>query len=412
VKFVHAADVHLDSPLRGLERYPGAPHERMRAATRRAFENLVSLCLREKAAFLLLAGDTYDREWRDYNTGLFFASELLRLREAGTRVVMLRGNHDAKNVITKHLRLPEHVHELASARPETVRIGDVAIHGQSFPEGKVQSDLSKAYPEPEAGMLNVGMLHTSLDGREGHEPYAPCTVRGLSSKGYDYWALGHVHAREVVAQGSPWIVYPGNLQGRHARETGGKGASLVTVEGGRIASVVHQDLDVLRWSVLEVDIAGAESPADVVDRLRPMFRELRAELPDHLHAVRLVVRGQGPAHGRIAVEGDAFVGEVRGAANEAGDVWVEKVRVESRGEVDMGALEEREDAAGHLLRYLRGTGDSSVAKDFATELDAFEGQLPKELRGMLRRDRLRDEVKELLALRLSLLGNGAGGDEP
>lgn len=410
MKFVHAADVHLDSPLRGLERYPGAPHERMRAATRRAFENLVSLCLREKAAFLLLAGDTYDREWRDYNTGLFFASELLRLREAGTRVVMLRGNHDAKNVITKHLRLPEHVHELASARPETVRIGDVAIHGQSFPEGKVQSDLSKAYPEPEAGMLNIGMLHTSLDGREGHEPYAPCTVRGLSSKGYDYWALGHVHAREVVAEGRPWIVYPGNLQGRHARETGAKGATLVTVEDHRVVAVEHRELDVLRWSVVEVDIAGAETPGDVVDQLRPMFRQLRADLPDHLHAVRVVVRGQGAAHGRLAVEGEAFVGEVRGAANEAGDVWVEKVRVESRGEVDVGALEAREDAAGHLLRYLRGTGDSTVDKDFAAELDTFEAQLPKELRGMLRRDRLRDEVTELLALRLALLGSG--GDEP
>src|SRR3954466_5217495 len=102
-KFVHAADIHLDSPLRGLDRYEGAPSERIRGATRRACEGLIKLCLDEKAAFLVIAGDLYDGDWPDYNTGLFFVSQLSRLREAGTRVFLIRGNHDAKSKLTPSL---------------------------------------------------------------------------------------------------------------------------------------------------------------------------------------------------------------------------------------------------------------------------------------------------------------------
>src|SRR5437762_2642437 len=120
VKIVHASDLHLDSPLAGLERYEGAPVEAIRGATRRAFENLVTLCLDERAALLLIAGDVYDGDWKDYSTGLFFAATLARLRDAGTRVVVVRGNHDAASQITKNLRLPAHVRELSKDRPETV----------------------------------------------------------------------------------------------------------------------------------------------------------------------------------------------------------------------------------------------------------------------------------------------------
>ena len=98
----------------------------------------------------------------------------------------------------------------------------LAVHGQGFAKREVTEDLSSAYPQADPHLFNIGLLHTCLDGKPGHEPYAPCTVDGLRSKGYQYWALGHVHNREVVSQ-DPWIVFPGNIQGRHARETGSQG---------------------------------------------------------------------------------------------------------------------------------------------------------------------------------------------
>ena len=240
MKFVHAADIHLDSPLRGLERYEGAPIEAVRSATRDALANLVQTAIDESVDLVLIAGDLYDGDWKDYNTGLFLVAQLRRLHEAGIRVLLISGNHDAASRITRALRLPESVTVFATSRPETVVLGDleVAVHGQGYASQAVTCDLSVDYPEPVPGCFNIGLLHTSADGREGHEPYAPCTVPSLVARGYDYWALGHVHRREVLHR-DPWIVFPGNLQGRHVRETGAKGATLVTVEDRRVVSVDH-----------------------------------------------------------------------------------------------------------------------------------------------------------------------------
>lgn len=227
-KFIHAADIHLDSPLRGLARYEGAPVAELRSATRQALEGLIRTAIEEEVAFVLLAGDLYDGDWRDYNTGLFFASQMSKLRKVGIKVFLISGNHDAQSQITKTIRLPDNVRQLSTRKPETVLLENVgvAIHGRGFATRAVTEDISATYPDARAGYFNIGMLHTSANGREGHEPYAPCTVQGLAAKGYDYWALGHVHKREVLSE-DPWIVFSGNIQGRHIREQGAKGCSLV-----------------------------------------------------------------------------------------------------------------------------------------------------------------------------------------
>ena len=190
-KFLHAADIHLDSPLRGLQRYEGAPVEEIRQASRRALENLVQLAIDQSVAFVLIAGDLYDGDWKDHRTGLYFVSQMVRLRAAGIPVIAIAGNHDAANKMTRTLPLPENVHVLDHRRPETFLLEQpgVAIHGQSFATPTVLEDLSAAYPPAVGGMLNIGLLHTCATGREGHQPYAPCTIPGLISKHYDYWAL-------------------------------------------------------------------------------------------------------------------------------------------------------------------------------------------------------------------------------
>lgn len=263
MKLVHAADIHLDSPLRGLDRYDGAPSADLRVATRRAFVNLVDHCLEERVDALLLAGDVYDGDWQDFNTGLFFVKQLARLREAGIRVWAVLGNHDAASVITRRLKLPENVTLLSHDAPQTSvdeRLG-LAVHGQSFAKRDVGEDLAAAYPRALPGLLNVGLLHTALAGRPEHAPYAPTTSDRLASKGYAYWALGHVHRAEVVSR-DPWIVFPGNLQGRSVRETGEKGFVVVTAEGTEVRSVEPVAADVARWHDLSVDVSPARNPDD------------------------------------------------------------------------------------------------------------------------------------------------------
>jgi exonuclease SbcD len=385
LKFVHAADLHLDSPLRGLGRYEGAPAEQIRGATRRALENLVALCLEERAELLLIAGDLYDDDWRDYSTGLFFAAKMAELSEAGVRVVWIRGNHDAASKITKHLRLPPNVHELSHRRPETLRLEGlgvpVAVHGQGFASREVTEDLAASYPDPIRGLFNVGLLHTALDGKLGHDPYAPCRLEALVNKGYDYWALGHVHQRHVLHR-DPWIVFPGNLQGRHARETGPKGATLVNVEAERITAVEHRVLDDVRWEACAVDAAGAKTPDEVLERVERALALAQQGSDGRLVAARVIVQGRTPAHAALGLELERWTFEVRGlalAARGAG-VWVEKVEFATQPELDWAALRAQDDALGSLVRSLEAMLDDDRALlALGEELAELRRKLPAEI---------------------------------
>lgn len=412
-KFIHAADIHLDSPLRGLERYEGAPVSELRGATRKALENLVQLSIDEEVAFVVIAGDVYDGDWKDYNTGLFFARQMTRLREAGIKTFLIRGNHDAASQITRELTLPENIHEFSTRKPESVVLDElgVVIHGQSFLTQAVTEDLAANYPLSRKNYFNIGVLHTSADGREGHENYAPCTIDGLLSKEYDYWALGHVHQREELHR-DPWIVFPGNTQGRHIREVGCKGCTLVSVRDRGIISVEHKPLDVARWTRCVVSADGA---ADIEALLectrRALFLELNAA-DDRLAAVRLVVRGTCPAHKELATRPEQFVNECRALGNDLGGgrIWIEQVQLQTRADFDLDELAKRTDPLGDLLRFVRALpADGAAIQGLLDEFSALRPKLPLELRqgtdaidlddpGLLRQ--LLPEVEQILLPRL------------
>ena len=364
MKFLHAADLHLDSPMLGLAVYDGAPVDELRGATRRALENLVDLALEEQVAFVLIAGDVYDGDWKDFNTGLFYVAQMRRLREAGVPVVAIAGNHDAASRMTRQLPLPDGYTALATRKPQTVVLDDlgVAIHGQGFATAAVTADLSLAYPEPRPGLLNIGLLHTSAGGRPGHENYAPCSVDVLVARGYDYWALGHVHGREVLHE-APWVVFPGNVQGRHARETGPKGAALVTVDSGRIVDVEHRDLDVVRWAACAVDVSGCATPDEVAIVAADALREHVDAAGPRLLAARVTVEGVSDAHAAVARDPETVVAAIRARALDLhGDrVWLEKVRLHTRPTVDVAALRERDDATGEVLRTVGSVDDDALA---------------------------------------------------
>jgi exonuclease SbcD len=360
-RFLHAADVHLDSPVVGLSDYESAPVDAISGATRRAFENLVGLAIDEEVAFVLLAGDLYDGDWKDYRTGLFFVDQMARLREAEIPVFVVAGNHDAASQLTKNLRPPDNVHFFSTKKPETrlVDAFDVAIHGQGFASRAVTEDLAAAYPVADPGLFHVGLLHTSLEGREGHATYAPTSAQVLAQKGYHYWALGHVHKREVVSK-DPWIVFPGNLQGRHAREVGPKGCTLVTVQNGAVAGVEERPVDVLRWAVCRVDVDGATTTSDMLDRVSRALTA-KADCADgRAVAARVELTGSAACHEEISANPDHWVQEIRALAAgvSSADVWVEKVRFAMDRPIDLAVLAARDDALGSFLRELAAAADS------------------------------------------------------
>ncbi len=413
VKFIHAADIHLDSALHGLERYEGAPVEEIRRATRRAFANLVDLAIDEKVDFVLLAGDLYDGDWKDYNTGLYFVERMRRLHEAGIRVFIVSGNHDAASQITKHLRLPENVTLFSTRNPEQVILDDlnVAVYGQGFARRAVTDDLSQAYPQGNPQLFNIGMLHTCLDGKPGHEPYAPCTIDGLRSKGYQYWALGHVHNREEVSQ-DPLIVFPGNIQGRNIREAGPKGCTLVTVESGDIVEVEHRNLDVMRWSLCELDVSGSETVDDIYEQVREGLQSALGSAEGRPIAVRLVLQGTCSAHAKLHVDRMLWIQEYRALATGLGGagIWLEKVSIKTKPSYSVDEVLECDDALSGLLRTIRDMElDAAALDELADEISTLRHKLPAELLGgddpydPTNPDMLKDaleDIKELLVNRL------------
>ncbi|MBW2328158.1 MAG: DNA repair exonuclease, partial [Deltaproteobacteria bacterium] len=329
--FLHAADIHLDSPLKNLAAREEAPVETIRGAARRAFDNLVQLAISEEVSFLLLAGDLYDGSWKDYNTGLFFIDRMRRLRQAGIRVFLVSGNHDAASRITKALRLPDNVVHFSSRSPQTVLLDDleVAIHGQSYPRRAVSENLALAYPDPVPHLFNIGLLHTALSGRPGHEPYAPCSQGDLIHKGYDYWALGHIHQREEVCR-DPWILFPGNLQGRHIRESGPKGATMVRVENAQVSEVSARELDVVRWSFKRVDCSEVSSEEKLMEVVGDAFRQEVEQADDRPLMLRLELHGSCPFHGELLRDSRYWESGLEGLAMDMGDLWLEKILFHTR----------------------------------------------------------------------------------
>lgn len=371
--FIHAADIHLDSPLRGLSRYDEVPAEEVRGATRTAFDNLIAYACDEAVDFMVIAGDLFDGDWKDMSTGLYFARAMGKLAAADIPVYWLAGNHDAVSVLTRSLPWPDTVHQFKPRRSHTRTIPHlgVAIHGQSFSNAHVADNLAAAYPERLEHHFNIGLLHTALAGHQGHKPYAPCTVDDLRARHYDYWALGHVHDFTVVAE-RPYIVFPGNLQGRNIRETGPKGAVHVEVEDGAVVRLHHVPLDTVRWLRAEVDCTPARTLDEVDAAIRTALARRYAELSDGRPVIaRVVLTGLTPLAGALQERRAVHRDTVRAlAAAVAPDLWIEKVQLEATLPgppplADGGAVED----IIALLAEIRGTPE--LAEDVKADLASF-----------------------------------------
>ncbi len=419
LRFIHTADIHLDSPLHRLEAYEGAPVAEIRQASRRAFENLMDLALTESVDFVLIAGDLFDGDWKDYHTGLYFISQVRRLRDAGIRVFIIAGNHDAAGQMTRHLPYPDNVHLFSSRKSETVAIESLqtAVHGRSYAAASVTENLALSYPGPVSGYVNIGLLHTSLTGRPGHEPYAPCTLSDLAARGYDYWALGHVHGFEIAGH-EPLVVFPGCIQGRHIRETGPKGCALVTVREGLPPDTVFHPLDVIRWESIHLDLTGAAGPEEALDILNARLETLVMENDPIPLIVRAAFTGKTAFHARIAGDPEYWRQAVRASAISAfGErVWIEKIRIETepvqppgQKSTDPGPLRELE----ALTTAVKN--DPRILKDVAGELGPLFRKLPAEYRQDMEAlqpddaDQMRriiDQSHDLLVRRLMRAGDG------
>ncbi|TPL88551.1 DNA repair exonuclease [Mesorhizobium sp. B2-3-12] len=387
-RFVHAADIHLDSPLRSLALRNSELAELVGDASRQAFAAIVDLCLAECVDALVIAGDLYDGDQTSMKTARFLASQMARLHQAGVRVYMIRGNHDAMSRITKQLVLPDTVTTFGGRCQSVIQSGagvDVAFHGLSFASPKAAESLLPKYVGPQEGAANIGIMHTSLAGSPAHDVYAPCSVADLHGHGFDYWALGHIHARQVYS-GASTLVMPGIPQGRDINEAGEKSVTLVTIRDDRSVEIEEKLTSVAQFARVSVDLTGALEWSEAIARIRSGLEQSREATRSRFLVARLGLIGTSALSWAMIRDRDLVVAEAEQAAEQVGDTWVEKVELALSNPGD-GNLESVADPTLELAQSMRANAESeafrSDAREFVLKTIA---DLPPDARGFAGKD--------------------------
>ena len=367
-RFLHAADLHLDTPFTGMRRVDASLVATLRDATTRAFDNLVKAALEHSVAFVVIAGDIYDGPERGVRAQLAFRNGLDQLAQAGIPSFVVHGNHDpVADGWSAVRKWPDGVTVFGPGSVATVpveRDGQTLalIHGISYARRETRDNLALGFQRDRAECFQVGVLHCNAGAHADYAPYSPCSVDDLVSAGLDYWALGHVHLRHFLYEGGPWIAYPGNLQGLSPKpsERGAKGALLVDVDDGRVASVDFLPLDVVRFDAFDMDIAELVDVAGLVDTLIEAARTRAAAHDGRTVVLRVSLTGRGAVHRDLRrghVREQILLPVQTALASATPAVWLDAIDDRTSPELDVAALRGRGDFAADLI----ATVDSLLA---------------------------------------------------
>ena len=359
LRFVHAADLHLDSPFRGIRsQAPENVAQTLHRATFDAYENIIDLCVRERVDALLVAGDVYDGADRSLRAQLKFVEGLARLDAAGVRSFICHGNHDPLDGWEARLDLP----------PGCVRFGAevtaapvfpdepdrATVHGISYPRREVRENLTPHFRQAKSGGgFDIGLLHANVGGNPNHDSYSPCSVADLENSGIDYWALGHVHTRQALREHGPAVVYPGNPQGRHPTETGARGVYLVEVDDFGATWLQFHAVDVVRWETLSLEIAGLETEQALIDAINGQAESVLEGSDGRPVVFRLTLTGRGAMHRWLRLDGtvDDLLDQVNDRyAGSHPWLWCERIEIATASPVDREQVAKREDFTGDLAR--------------------------------------------------------------
>jgi len=376
-RFVHTADIHLDSPLRSLALRDSELAELVGDASRQALIAIVDLCLAEQVDALLIAGDLYDGDQTSMKTARFLGAQMARLHEARVRVFKIRGNHDALSRISKQLVFPESVTIFGGRAQSVLQTAggfDIVFHGLSFANPKAPESLLPKYPAGREGAVNIGIMHTSLAGSPGHDVYAPCSVSDLHGHGFDYWALGHVHTRSVHL-GASTVVMPGIPQGRDINEAGEKSVTLVTIRDDRSIETEERLTGVAQFERLSVNLAGTVEWSEAVARIRYALEGKRAEVRSRHAVIRLELTGATPLSWSLVRDRDLLLAEAEQAAEQVGDTWVEKLELDTTPP----SREISGDAADPIFELATSMRAAASSEAFRAEARAFVQKMVADL---------------------------------
>ncbi len=425
-RFLHAADLHLDSPFRGMTALPDAVRDRVRESTFLAFYRMIDAAVEERVDFVVISGDVYDLADRSLRAQIRFQKGMEKLAERGIPVFVVHGNHDPEDGRRAELAWPETVRIFGSreveAAPVCVGGKTVAnVYGISYPTSAVTDNLADRFKVKEGSPYDIAVLHCNVDGEASHDNYAPCSRAQLVQSGFHYWALGHIHARRVLHE-HPHIVYPGNLQGRSVRETGAKGCYIVQVSDTGRTELKFRAVDALRWFCEPVSIAGIGTEQELRERIDERLEQVKAAADGRPSLVRLVFEGRGSLHTALqrGTHLQELIAEIRDEQAEwakqdeaAAFVWIESAHVQTGAPIDMRLLLEQDSFLGDLLRISRQLMNDEEELQALCE-SALSGLLthPKagKIAAALAADERREWLKAAEQLAADLLTEDEGGE--
>ena len=406
LRFVHAADLHLDSPFSGLRAIaPDEVSSKLRRATFDVYESIVDLCIEERVDALLVAGDVYDSRDRSLRAQLKFVDGLRRLDEAGIRSFICHGNHDPLDGWEARLDLPDGCVRFGSevtgepVFPEDP--GRATVYGISYPQREVRENLSPRFRDLPNRGFKIGLLHANVGGNSEHDSYAPCSVSDLEETSIDYWALGHVHTRSVLRDQNPAIIYPGNPQGRNPNEPGERGVYLVEVDESGGVEMEFRAVDVVRWERRDLNIGGLGDEQRVLNAISDAAGSALEGAGGRPVVLRLALSGRGPMDRWLRRQGTVEdVLEQLNGEYAVGNpwLWCERIQLETRSSIDREKVVQREDFAGDLARLVDELAQSPEALDELRQplRDLYETQRARRyLRDLLPGD---EDLKKILAV--------------
>jgi len=396
-KFIHTADIHLDSPLKSLVLRDPQIADLIGGATRRTFEKIIDLCINEQVHALIIAGDLYDGDQRSMKTAAFLTEQMRRLESFGIQVFIIRGNHDSESTITKHLDFPRNVH-IFTAQGDVKVLKDfgVAIHGVSYAERQAPESLLCKYKSPIKGLINIGIMHTSLTGASGHDNYAPCSLRDLTDHGFDYWALGHIHQRRVYSDSSPFIVMPGIPQGRDIGEEGLKSVTVVEM------SEMHTQLDErfisdTEFQEIQVDLSNTLEWQQALEKVQSGLKVMRGSVKANHLICRIILVGYSPLYWRLRRDFDLFEAEVKEIMRKFNGLFLDDLKIEMKA---LAFVTDDADPTVELEGYMK---EVMMNDAFCVKINSFFDkavrQMPQEIRndyGVDQSDR-KDIIQRLLS---------------
>lgn len=368
-RFIHAADLHIDSPFRGLTEAPAHVRSALGESTFEAVRQLTEAAIAHRVDFIVIAGDLYDGADRSLRAQLTLRREWEKLHAHGVQLFVIHGNHDHLSGARANLDWPPGVHifganleaDIAQTVPAYTREGELCayIHGISYGARAVNENLAPRYRARQDGTYEIALLHGNVDGDASHDPYAPCSLRELTGMPFHYWALGHIHGRAVLHR-DPHVVYAGNTQGRHMKETGAKGCYLVDVSDNHRTELTFLPLDRVRWAVAEVDISSLATEQALIQSIEDALTRQALGHEGRASMIRVRLTGRGVLHAMLMqpdyakdlTEGLRAQMEMRIPTRDGGSgwIWLTGIEVGTGAERNAEALREEDGFAGELFR--------------------------------------------------------------